>query len=82
VPINLPAITDQPTNLRQPGRIVWQYLLTDLADRGRIALAMSTIAGCDDPQVYGSIGFSSGFKSWGGSGSRVGGSISIGGRIM
>ncbi|MGI9341288.1 MAG: VOC family protein [Gammaproteobacteria bacterium] len=29
VPINLPAITDQPTNVRQPGRIVWHDLLTD-----------------------------------------------------
>ncbi|MGI9341289.1 MAG: hypothetical protein ACR2QV_00460 [Gammaproteobacteria bacterium] len=47
-----------------------------------IALVASTIAGCDDPRVYGSIGVSSGFNSWGGSGSRVGGSISIGGRIM
>jgi hypothetical protein len=39
------------------------------------------ISGCDDPQVYGSIGVS----SYGGGGyygsPRVGGSISIGGRI-
>lgn len=40
-------------------------------------------AGCDDPQVYGSIGVSSGYSSWGGyGGSRVGGSITMGGRIM
>jgi len=43
------------------------------------------LAACD-PQVYGSIGVSSGYSSWGGGygyGSpRVGGSISIGGRIM
>ena len=40
------------------------------------------VAGCEDPQVYGSIGVS----SWGGSGfhgsPRIGGSISIGGRIL
>jgi predicted enzyme related to lactoylglutathione lyase len=29
VPINLPAVTEQPTNVRQPGRIVWHDLLTD-----------------------------------------------------
>jgi len=43
------------------------------------------LGGCDDPQVYGSIGVSSGYSSWGGArhggGPRVGGSISIGGRI-
>lgn len=46
-------------------------------------LALST-TGCDDPQVYGSIGVSSGYSSWGGygGGSRVGGSVTIGGRIM
>lgn len=42
------------------------------------------LAGCDDPQVYGSVGVSSGYSSWGGynSGPRMHGSVSIGGRIM
>lgn len=41
----------------------------------------SFLSGCDDPQVYGSVGFSS--YSSGGyyGGPRVGTSISIGGRI-
>jgi len=52
----------------------------------KLALVMilaGGLAACD-PQVYGSIGVSSGYSSWdGGYGSpRVGGSISIGGRIM
>ena len=42
------------------------------------------LSGCDDPQVYGSIGISSGYSSYGhhrgyGSGMRT--SISVGGRI-
>lgn len=37
------------------------------------------LSGCEDPQVYGSIGFSSYSGGWGGP--NVGGSISIGGRI-
>ena len=40
-----------------------------------IALALS-VSGCEQPQVYGSVGYS----SWGGGG--LGGSISIGGRIF
>ncbi|MFW2404558.1 MAG: hypothetical protein ACN4GT_07310 [Gammaproteobacteria bacterium] len=47
-----------------------------------VAIVAAGLGGCDDPQVYGSIGVSSGFNSWGGGGSRVGGSVSIGGRIM
>jgi hypothetical protein len=49
-----------------------------------IALLASTLAGCDDPQVYGSIGVSSGYSSYGGygSGPRMRGGISVGGRIM
>jgi hypothetical protein len=35
----------------------------------------SMIASCDDPQIYGSVGYS----SWGGGG--IGTSVSIGGRI-
>lgn len=46
-----------------------------------LAVLCAGIAGCDDPQVYGSIGVS----SYGGGGyygsPRVGGSITIGGRI-
>jgi hypothetical protein len=45
-----------------------------------LALVLSVVAGCDDPQVYGSVGVSTGFGSWG-SGSRVHTSISVGGRI-
>lgn len=47
----------------------------------------ATLAGCEDPQVYGSIGVSSGYSSYGGyggyynNGPRMHGSISIGGRI-
>lgn len=48
-----------------------------------VVLMATSVAGCDDPQVYGSVGVSSG---WGGSGwsssPRMHGSISIGGRIM
>lgn len=40
-----------------------------------VLLALST-AGCEQPQVYGSVGYS----SWGGGG--LGGSISVGGRIF
>jgi len=49
-----------------------------------IALVVSTLAGCDDPQVYGSIGVSSGYGGYGGysSGPRMRGGISVGGRIM
>ena len=50
---------------------------------GLLALALSGLAGCDDPQVYGSVGVSTGFSSghWGGSGTRVHTSVSAGGRI-
>jgi hypothetical protein len=46
----------------------------------------SVLASCDDPQVYGSVGVSSGYSSYGGygrynSGPRMHGSISVGGRI-
>ena len=46
----------------------------------------ATMSGCDDPQVYGSVGVSSYGGGYGGGrygyGSpRVGGSISVGGRI-
>ena len=42
-----------------------------------------SLSGCSDPQVYGSIGVSSGYSSYGGynSGPRMRGSISVGGRI-
>ena len=46
-----------------------------------LAIVCGMVAGCEDPQVYGSIGVS----SYGGGGyygsPRVGGSISVGGRI-
>jgi hypothetical protein len=47
-----------------------------------ISLAIC-LTGCDDPQVYGSVGISSGYSSYGGynSGPRMRGSISVGGRI-
>jgi hypothetical protein len=46
----------------------------------------ASLTGCDDPQVYGSVGVSSGYSSYGGygrynSGPRMHGSISVGGRI-
>ncbi len=44
------------------------------------ALTLS-LQGCDDPQVYGSVGISSGYGSHGGWGPHVNTSISIGGRI-
>ena len=47
-----------------------------------VAALLATLSGCDDPQVYGSIGVSSGYGSYGGwGGSRVHTSISVGGRI-
>ena len=43
-------------------------------------LAICTgLSSCDDPQIYGSVGFSSYSGGWGGGG--VGTSVSIGGRI-
>ena len=46
-----------------------------------LLLSLSTLfASCEDPQIYGSVGFSSFSGSgWGGGG--VGTSVSIGGRI-
>ena len=46
-----------------------------------LAVLLASLSGCDDPQVYGSIGVSSGYGSYGGWGSGVHTSISIGGRI-
>ena len=48
-----------------------------------LILALAGLSGCDDPQVYGSVGVSTGFGSshWGGSGTRMHTSISVGGRI-
>lgn len=50
---------------------------------------MTLLAGCDDPQVYGSVGVSSGYSSYngyrgghrGGYGRGVRTSVSVGGRI-
>jgi len=51
-----------------------------------LLLLLGSLSGCDDPQVYGSVGVSSGYSSYGGygrynSGPRMRGSISVGGRI-
>ncbi|MEE4361477.1 MAG: hypothetical protein V2I63_08120 [Pseudomonadales bacterium] len=66
--------------------------LARLAFRGGLLLVLTVpLSGCDDPQVYGSIGVSSyhgsGYYGPGygpgyyGGGPRVGGSVVIGGRI-
>ena len=51
----------------------------------KLALLVTVLAGlsgCSDPQVYGSVGVSTGFGNHGGWGSpRVHTSISVGGRI-
>lgn len=47
----------------------------------------SVLSGCDDPQVYGSVGISSGYSNYGGynrgryGGTGVRTNISVGGRI-
>ena len=50
-----------------------------------VVISMSLLSGCDDPQVYGSVGVSSGYSSYGhhrgGYNSGVRTSISVGGRI-
>ncbi|HBO11515.1 MAG TPA: hypothetical protein DD491_01895 [Halieaceae bacterium] len=48
-----------------------------------LAAACASLAGCEDPQVYGSVGFSTGYShyGYGGWGSGMHSSISIGGRI-
>ena len=52
-----------------------------------IASVLSLLSGCDDPQVYGSVGMSSGYSNYGGyhrgryGGSGVRTSVSVGGRI-
>jgi hypothetical protein len=53
-----------------------------LKNLARLVLMMtfcSLLASCDDPQVYGSVGFSSYGGGFGGP--RMGTSVSIGGRI-
>lgn len=47
-----------------------------IARVGAIILLAATVASCE-PNVYGSVGYS----SWGGYGGGMGGSISVGGRI-
>jgi hypothetical protein len=58
------------------------YLLRAIKVLLIIGLCVS-LTGCDDPQVYGSVGVSSGYSSYGrgGSSPRMHGSISVGGRI-
>ena len=49
-----------------------------------LAIICSSIAGCDDVRVYGSVGYSNYNGYYGGpygGGPRYGGSISVGGRI-
>lgn len=48
-----------------------------------LAAIVLALGGCSDPHVYGSIGISSGYSSYGhgGWGGGIGTSISIGGRI-
>ena len=51
-----------------------------------VLLLSMSLTGCDDTQVYGSVGVSSGYSSYGGygrygSGQRMHGSIRVGGRI-
>jgi hypothetical protein len=47
-----------------------------------MAAVLACLAGCDDPQVYGSVGISSGYGGYhGGYSPRMQTSISIGGRI-
>ena len=54
---------------------------------GFIVASMLSLSGCDDPQVYGSVGISSGYSSYGhyggrhNSGPRMRGNIRVGGRI-
>ena len=49
---------------------------------GALLLLCSGIAGCDDMRVYGSVGVSSFHgNSWGGSGSGLSTSVTVGGRI-
>ena len=48
-----------------------------------LTLLLASLSGCEDPQVYGSIGVSSyGGGGYYGGGPRMGGSLSVGGRIM
>ena len=47
-----------------------------------LAAFVLSLGGCNDPQVYGSVGISTGYGGYGGWGSpRIRTSISIGGRI-
>ena len=57
--------------------------LTKALVASALFLTMGSLSGCSDPQVYGSVGISSGYSSWGGRGygNRVHTSISVGGRI-
>jgi hypothetical protein len=65
-----------------------KFILRSLLLTGLVAV-VSLLSGCDDPQVYGSVGVSSGYGSYGGynrgyrggyhSGMRN--SVSVGGRI-
>jgi hypothetical protein len=56
-----------------------RFLKTVLQLAALLVIAAS-LSSCNKPSVYGSIGVSSGYSSYGG-GPRMHGSISIGGRI-
>jgi hypothetical protein len=54
---------------------------------GCMVIAMLSLSGCNEPHVYGSVGVSSGYSSYGhyggryNSGPRMHGNIRVGGRI-
>ena len=62
-------------------------IMTRLIQLLLVVFLAASLSGCDDPQVYGSVGVSSGYSSYGGYGRygssspRMHGSISVGGRI-
>jgi hypothetical protein len=66
-------------------RLALLFLASPAVKRARTALllvATLALGGCEDPQIYGSVGISSGFGGYGGWGSpRMRTSISVGGRI-
>ena len=58
-------------------------VLARIAGFWLLAALVSSLSGCSDPHVYGSIGVSSGYGGYhGGRGPRVNTSISVGGRIF
>ncbi|MFT4768695.1 MAG: hypothetical protein ACI8RN_001833 [Glaciecola sp.] len=74
--------------MRNSGNGRYRLLRRALA-AAALAAAVLSLSGCDDPQVYGSVGVSSGYGGYGGYHGGYGGwgqprmhtSISVGGRI-